>query len=123
MELKDKLKLEILQKAVEQKNYVKFKYENEEIRIVAPYVAGEFNDMKVPKEGKAIKETNIGIRAYFVSGYTSRPIKKEMDKCKRYIIEKMENLELVVAKDKSNKNNYNGEDKGFSKIYFKRSVY
>jgi hypothetical protein len=96
-------------------NLIRFEYEGE-IRIVEPYLLGELYD----KFKNHLEEGKYALRAWFVDGYSSRPIDKiEGDRWRIYELNKMIKIETLIETKKTLRPLYNPNDKDFKRINFR----
>jgi hypothetical protein len=105
----------IIKRAIEGKNAIVFRYKkNAKLTKVEPYLIGElFNSENQFANGK------IGVRAYYLKGYTSQKILPGMNCWRIYHLENIENLVVINEKYVFNRKGYNSDDKRF-KVIFKR---
>jgi hypothetical protein len=99
-------------------NLIRFEYEGE-IRIVEPYLLGELYD----KFKNHLEEGKYALRAWFVDGFSSRPIDKiEGDRWRIYELNKMIKIETLIETKKTLRPLYNPNDKDFKRINFRVKV-
>lgn len=107
----------IIKKAIEGKHSIVFRYKNNTLLTkVEPYLIGELS-----KADGTYNEGKIGIRAYYLQGYTSQKISSKMNRWRIYHLENIKNLRIVNEIFHSNKKDYHYDDKRF-KVIFKQRI-
>ena len=110
--------IEILTKAIKENNLIEFRYE-EKLRTVEPYLIGELYS----KFQNHLEEGKYAQRAWFVRGYTKRPIDKSLgDRWRIYDLDKMIQIEILDETNKIIRPLYNPDDQNFKRINFRVNV-
>lgn len=114
MTIEERKILDTLIIAIKGNNLVSFTYD-ENVRKVEPYLVGELYSI----HQNHLEEGTFALRAWFVSGYTSKPVDKEKgDRWRIYELKKI--MKLVILDETNNKVRplYNPDDKKFKRINY-----
>lgn len=110
--------IDILIIAIKGGNLIRFEYDGQ-IRIVEPYLIGELYS----KFQNHLEEGKYAQRAWFVRGYTKRPIDKSLgDRWRIYDLDKMIQIEILDETNKIIRPLYNPDDQKFKRINFRVNV-
>lgn len=106
----------IIKKAIEGKHSIVFRYKkNAKLTKVEPYLIGELSNSE-----NQLNDGKIGIRAYYLQGYTSQKIVAGMNRWRIYHLENIDNINIINETYRFNKKGYNYDDKKFKEIFKRR---
>ena len=118
MTQKEEQIIDILITAIKGGNLIRFEYKGQ-IRIVEPYLIGELYS----KFQNHLEEGEFALRAWFVSGFSNRPIdKKEGDRWRIYELNKMIEIEILTEMNKIIRPFYIPNDNDFKRINYRVNV-
>jgi len=104
--------------AIKGENLISFEYDGQ-ISTVEPYLIGELYS----KFQNHLEEGKFALRAWFVSGYSSRPVdRRQGDRWRIYELNKMMKLDILSETNKIVRPLYNPDDKDFKRINFRVNV-
>jgi hypothetical protein len=110
--------IDILITAIKGGNLIRFEYDGQ-IRTVEPYLIGELYS----KFQNHLEEGIFALRAWFVRGYSNRPVDKRLDdRWRIYELNKMIEIEILSETNKIVRPLYNPDDKDFKRINFRVNV-
>jgi hypothetical protein len=118
MTSKEQQIIDILIIAIKGGNLIRFEYDGQ-IKIVEPYLIGELYS----KFQNHLEEGKFAQRAWFVRGFSKRPVDKILgDRWRIYELDKMIQIEILDETNKITRPLYNPNDPNFKRINFRVNV-